>query len=140
MKDAETPLCRLTGEISNMSSATATRMTAVPPPFEIENDDYVISFADITVNMDRGTVVRAGKKVAITASEFELLTFFLQNPGKALNRDAILESVWSYLGSPNTRTVDAHVMRLRQKLEKAPDAPRHFVTVHKVGYRFSPEE
>jgi DNA-binding response OmpR family regulator len=101
-------------------------------------DEYVISFSDVTTNLDRATVVRGGKKVTLTTAEFELLTFFLQNPDKALTRDMILESVWSYLASPNTRTVDAHVLRLRQKLEAEPDAPRHFVTVHKVGYRFSP--
>lgn len=102
------------------------------------SDDYVVSFADITVNLDRGTVVAAGKKVNLTTTEFELLTFFIQNPNRALTRDMILESVWSYLASPNTRTVDAHVLRLRQKLEAEPEAPKYFLTVHKVGYRFAP--
>ncbi len=99
-------------------------------------DEYVISFSDISVNLDRATVFRGGKKVALTTAEFELLTFFLQNPDRPLTRDMILDSVWSYLASPNTRTVDAHVLRLRQKLEVEPDSPRFFVTVHKVGYRF----
>src|SRR3954466_9674613 len=103
-----------------------------------EGDEYVISFANVTVNLDRATVVRAGKKVNLTTAEFELLTFFLQNPDRALTRDMILDSVWSYLASPNTRTVDAHVLRLRQKLEAEPETPKHFVTVHKVGYRFIP--
>ena len=107
-------------------------------PGDTGSDEYIVSFADVTVNLDRATVTRAGRKVALTTAEFELLTFFLQNPGRALTRDMILESVWSYLASPNTRTVDAHVLRLRQKLEVEPDSPRHFVTVHKVGYRFSP--
>ncbi len=125
-----------------MNTATATQTTAAPPANRYganhgENDDYVISFADVTVNLDRATVVRRGKKLALTTSEFELLTLFLQNPDKPLTRDEILDSVWSYLGSPNTRTVDAHVLRLRQKLEREPETPRHFVTVHRVGYRFS---
>jgi DNA-binding response OmpR family regulator len=105
---------------------------------EYNADEYVVSFSDVTVNLDRATVFRGVKKVALTTAEFELLTFFVQNPDRALTRDMILESVWSYLASPNTRTVDAHVLRLRQKLEGEPDAPRYFVTVHKVGYRFSP--
>src|ERR1017187_2281835 len=100
-------------------------------------DEYVLQFSSVTVNLDRATVVRAGKKILLTSSEFELLTFFLQNPDKPLTRDMILDSVWRYLASPTTRTVDAHVLRLRQKLEEEPDAPRHFVTGHKVGYRFS---
>jgi DNA-binding response OmpR family regulator len=100
-------------------------------------DDYIVQFSDVTVNLDRSTVVRGSKKIALTSSEFELLTFFLQNPDKPLTRDMILDSVWCYLPSPNTRTVDAHVLRLRQKLEAEPESPRHFVTVHRVGYRFS---
>jgi DNA-binding response OmpR family regulator len=122
------------GDPRPMNSAPATRRTVDSPV-----GDYVISFADITVNLDRATVVRGGRKVTLTKTEFELLTFFTQNPDRALTRDTILESVWSYLASPSTRTVDAHVLRLRQKLEPEPDAPRYFVTVHKVGYRFCPK-
>jgi len=122
-----------------MNLATAPSRSFQESPDAPNNaDEYVISFCDVTVNLDRATVLRGGKNVTLTAAEFELLTFFLQNPDKALTRDMILESVWSYLASPNTRTVDAHVLRLRQKLEAESDAPRYFVTVHKVGYRFSP--
>lgn len=122
-----------------MSSATSPQPVAHEAPVaDFANDEYIVSFADVTVNMDRATVVRGGRKINLTTAEFELLTLFLQNPDRALTRDMILESVWSYLASPNTRTVDAHVLRLRQKLEAEPDSPRHFVTVHKVGYRFSP--
>ena len=122
-----------------MNLATASFSNTQPLNQQSEDDEYIVSFSNVTVNLDRATVVRGGKKIAMTAAEFELLTFFLQNPDKPLTRDMILESVWSYLASPNTRTVDAHVLRLRQKLEPEPDAPRHFVTVHKVGYRFSPQ-
>jgi len=55
-----------------------------------------------------------------------------------LTRDMILNSVWGYESFPNTRTVDAHVVRLRQKLEPDSNSPRHFLTVHGVGYRFLP--
>ena len=129
-----------------MNSATAPAASRslgrpsnpLPVMPEGEADEYVITFSNVTVNLDRATVMRGGKQISLTAAEFELLTFFVQNPEKPLTRDMILESVWSYLPSPNTRTVDAHVLRLRQKLEESPDAPRFFVTVHKVGYRFSP--
>lgn len=124
-----------------MNSTSAAQAALIPEAIlpEIATDDYVISFGSVTVNIDRESVVKASRKVALTPSEFELLTFFLQNPDKPLTRDMILDSVWSYLASPNTRTVDAHVLRLRQKLEDEPENPRHFVTVHKVGYRFSPD-
>jgi DNA-binding response OmpR family regulator len=120
------------------SSAVSKQISSQTAKAQPATDEYVLSFADVMVNLDRATVVRAGRKVALTSAEFELLTFFVQNPDKALTRDMILDSVWSYLPSPNTRTVDAHVLRLRQKLEAEPEAPRHFLTVHRVGYRFSP--
>jgi DNA-binding response OmpR family regulator len=83
-------------------------------------------------------VRRAGEETKLTRAEFNLLAFFLQNPGKPLSRDVLLNSVWGYDSFPNTRTVDAHVVRLRQKLEPDAETPRHFVTLHGVGYRFVP--
>lgn len=99
---------------------------------------HVISFADVQVDLDRRVVTRHGDEVKMTRAEYNLLTFFLQNPDRALTRDVILNSVWGYESFPNTRTVDAHIVRLRQKLEPDADTPRHFVTMHGVGYRFIP--
>jgi DNA-binding response OmpR family regulator len=111
----------------------------VPAPAQAESEsDYIVSFSGIEVNMDRGIVTRSGARIHLTQSEYELLACFLANPQRDLSRDTILQSVWSYLRNPNTRTVDAHVMRLRRKLEPDPDCPRHFITLHKVGYRFQP--
>jgi DNA-binding response OmpR family regulator len=90
------------------------------------------------VDLERRVVTKSGGEVKLTRAEFNLLTFFLQNPDRALTRDMILNSVWGYESFPNTRTVDAHVVRLRQKLECEPTRPRHFLTVHGVGYRFLP--
>ena len=73
-----------------------------------------------------------GAELKLTPAEYNLLTFFLQNPDRPLTRDVILNSVWGYESFPNTRTVDAHVVRLRQKLEPQPDCPRHFLTMHGV--------
>jgi DNA-binding response OmpR family regulator len=97
-----------------------------------------LGFHDVEVDLDQRQVRRAGNEMRMTRAEFNLLAFFLQNPGKALSRDLILNSVWGYSSFPNTRTVDAHVVRLRQKLEPDPEAPRHFLTLHGVGYRFLP--
>jgi two-component system response regulator RegX3 len=101
-----------------------------------QDSDYILRFADIEVNVDRSKVTRNGKPVSLTAAEFELLTCFLHNAGRELTRDMILDSVWSNLPSPNTRTVDAHVLRLRRKLEEDPNNPRHFVTIYRLGYSF----
>jgi DNA-binding response OmpR family regulator len=98
----------------------------------------VLSFADVEVDLERRIVKRRGEPVRFTPAEYNLLTFFLQNPDRPLSRDLILNSVWGYESYPNTRTVDAHVVHLRQKLEADPNCPRHFLTLHRVGYRFIP--
>src|SRR5947209_446941 len=98
----------------------------------------VLSFSDVQVDLTRRVVSRHAEELKLTRAESNLLTYFLQNPDRALTRDMILNSVWGYESFPNTRTVDAHVVRLRQKLEPEPNSPRHFLTLHKVGYRFLP--
>jgi DNA-binding response OmpR family regulator len=98
----------------------------------------IARFGDVEVDIERRTVTRAGKEVKVTPAEYNLLSFFLQNADRVLTRDLILNSVWGYEYYPNTRTVDAHVVRLRQKFEREPAAPKHFITVHGVGYRFLP--
>ncbi len=98
-----------------------------------------IAFSDTVVDLERRLVFRrGGDEVKLTPAEYNLLTFFLHNSDRALTRDVILNSVWGYESFPNTRTVDAHVVRLRQKLEPDHNCPRHFLTVHGIGYRFVP--
>ena len=98
--------------------------------------EKVFRFGDIQVDIERRTVTRHGEEVRLTRLEYNLLTYFLLNSDRALTRDSILNSVWGFESYPNTRTVDAHVVRLRQKLEPNPCAPRHVLTVHGLGYRF----
>ena len=98
----------------------------------------VAHFADAEVDFGRRIVSRKGEELKFTPAEYNLLCFFLHNPDRPLTRDMILNSVWGYEFFPNTRTVDAHVVKLRQKLEPDPNTPRHFLTVHGVGYRFVP--
>jgi len=95
-------------------------------------------FGDVEVDFDRRVVARKGQEIKFTPSEYNLLAFFVQNPDRPLTRDKILNAVWGYDATPNTRTVDIHVVKLRQKLEPDPNVPRHFTTVHGVGYRFLP--
>ena len=101
-------------------------------------DTKVLTFADVEIDVTRRIVSKHGEELKLTRAEYNLLTYFLQNPDRALSRDMILNSVWGYESFPNPRTVDAHVVRLRQKLEPDAASPRHFLTVHGVGYRFLP--
>jgi DNA-binding response OmpR family regulator len=98
----------------------------------------IVHFDETEVDFERRVVTRRGEELKFTPAEYNLLTYFLHNPDRPLTRDMILNSVWGYQSFPNTRTVDAHVVKLRQKLEPDPNAPRHFLTVHGVGYRFVP--
>ncbi len=97
----------------------------------------VRAFGDVEVDRDGHRVRRHGEDVPMTAREFSLLLHFLDNPERVLSREALLRRVWG-LEHATLRTVDNFVMRLRQKLEPDPDAPRHLVTVRGVGYRFAP--
>ena len=96
------------------------------------------AFGDTEVDLERRVVLRRGQEIRFTLMEYKLLIYFLENPGLPLTRDQILNSVWGYDAFPNTRTVDANVVKLRQKLEADPNVPRHFTTLHGVGYRFLP--
>ena len=98
----------------------------------------VIHFGEVEVDLDRRVVSKGGDEIKLTPAEYNLLAYFVHNPDRPLTRDVILNSVWGYDCFPNTRTVDAHVVKLRQKMEPNPNTPRHFLTVHGVGYRFMP--
>jgi DNA-binding response OmpR family regulator len=95
-----------------------------------------IRFGDVEIEPDRRMILRQGREVKLTPCEYNLLLYFVQNSDRPLTRDAILNSVWGYSSYPNTRTVDVHVVKLRSKFELDPSVPRHFLTIHGVGYRF----
>lgn len=99
-----------------------------------EHDRF--SFSDVEVDLRTCRIVRGGKPIEFSAMEFELLKYFICNAGEVLSRERLLEEVWGYDRYPTTRTVDAHLVRLRQKLEPNPEQPRYFLTVHGMGYRF----
>src|SRR3954469_8597702 len=99
----------------------------------------VLVFGDSRVDFTSMEATQAGKQVALTAQEFKLLKFFAASPGRVLTRDELLNEVWGYQNYPSTRTVDNHILRLRQKLERDPANPQHFLTIHGSGYKFVPD-
>ena len=96
----------------------------------------VFGFDDVEVNFSRMELHRDGQLVPLTPQEFKMLRFFLNNPERVISRTELLNEVWGYNNYPTTRTVDTHILRLRQKLEKDPTDPAHFRTVHGTGYKF----
>ncbi len=95
-------------------------------------------FEDVAVDFARMEVTRGGTPVALTHQEFKLLKYLAQHPERVISRDQLLSDVWGYDSYPSTRTVDSHILTLRQKLERVPASPTHFVTVHGAGYKFVP--
>lgn len=74
--------------------------------------------------------------VDLSAKEWDLLRFFVQNEGRVVGRDELLDKVWGYDHFPDTRTIDNFIVRLRKKIEIDPKQPRHLITVHGMGYRY----
>ena len=93
-------------------------------------------FGDVSVDFRKAEVTRQGKQVELSAREFQLLRYFVENRGNVLSRDELLNNVWGYDAMPSTRTVDVHVAWLRQKIEANPKHPEHIRTVHGMGYKF----
>jgi len=96
----------------------------------------IYKFSDVEVNIRSNEVLRGGERVELSAKEFALLAYFVAHPAETLSRDRLLDAVWGYENYPNTRTVDTHIVHLRQKLEPNPEEPRFILTVHGTGYKF----
>jgi two-component system alkaline phosphatase synthesis response regulator PhoP len=98
-----------------------------------------LAFGDVRIRLRGRQVFRAGREVALTRKEFDLLVYLLAHRGEVVTRDRLLDEVWGYERFPTTRTVDTHVLRLRRKFESDPDRPAWILTVHGQGYRFAAE-
>ncbi len=96
------------------------------------------SIDNITLNFDKMTATKNGEPMEFSPREFEMMRLFVENENQVVTREQFLKDVWGYPNSPATRTVDNHVAKLRQKIEKDPESPEHIITVHRMGYKFIP--
>ncbi len=96
------------------------------------------TFADVVADFAKMEVTCGGELVPMTPHELKCLRYFLENPERVVSRDELLNQVWGYECYPSTRTVDNHILKLRQKLERDPANPVYFRTVHGAGYKFVP--
>ena len=96
----------------------------------------MVRFSDVEVDFERQEARRAGARVDLTGKEFDVLRLLAANRGRIVTRDRLLDEVWGYEHYPTTRTVDNHILRLRQKLEHDPSDPRHILSVYGEGYKF----
>jgi len=102
------------------------------------NPEGVYVFADVRVDFSKTEITRGGERIIVTRKEFKTLEFLTKNARRVISRDELLDKVWGYQDYPCTRTVDNHMLRLRQKLESDPSHPSHLLTVHGLGYKFVP--
>ncbi|MFO0983448.1 MAG: response regulator transcription factor [Planctomycetota bacterium] len=103
---------------------------------EYEHEPDTVTFGDVTVDFEGYQVKRKDDLHSLSALEAKMLRFFVGHRGKVVSRNDFLRHVWGYDRFPTTRTVDFHVLKLRQKIEPDPANPRHIQTVHGVGYKF----
>jgi DNA-binding response OmpR family regulator len=96
------------------------------------------AFGGVSVDFTKMEIMRGDESIVLTAQEFKTLKFLIQNAERVITREELLNLVWGYQNYPSTRTVDNHILKLRQKLEPDPSNPVHFRTVHGIGYKFVP--
>lgn len=99
----------------------------------------ILTFGDARIDFTSMEASRSGKPITLTTQEFKLLKYLASFPGRVVSREELLNEVWGYQNYPSTRTVDNHILRLRQKLEPDPTSPRFLLTMHGAGYKFIAE-
>jgi DNA-binding response OmpR family regulator len=107
-------------------------------PAKRRNQHELLAFGNVQIDFTNMEATRAGRSITLTAQEFKLLKYFARSPGRMITREELLNEVWGYHHYPSTRTVDNHILRLRQKMEPDPANPIYFLTMYGAGYRFVP--
>ena len=100
-----------------------------------EEPDEQLEIGDLVIDVPGHAVTRDGQEISLTPLEFDLLLALAQRPKQVFSREELLEKVWGYRHSSDTRLVNVHVQRLRSKIEKDPENPRIVLTVRGVGYK-----
>ena len=158
-KSIETPILMLTAKGETIDKVLGLKLGAddyLTKPFEViellarieallrrspnkinSNAAESFRFGDVSVDFKRAEVIKDSETVELSAMEFKLLQFLIENRGSVHSRDKLLDEVWGYDAMPSTRTVDVHVAWLRQKLETNPKHPQYIQTVHGLGYKFT---
>ena len=124
-----------TRELLLRIQAVLARTSGATPGLQDEGGKLRIGNAH--VDLAAYTVTLGEKRQGLSRRELDLLRFFVAHEGEVLDRGTLLDLVWGREADPTVRTIDTHVLKLRKKIEEQPDKPRHFLTVHGVGYRFS---
>ena len=125
--------------ILEVKARIKTILRRASQPVAAENKK-IIRVRDLEVNIVNRSVTLGGKEVRLTAKEFDLLQLFINNRGKVFSREAMLETVWKYDYMGDARTVDVHIRRLREKIERNTSQPEFIFTKWGVGYYFTDKD
>ena len=98
-------------------------------------DQEVHRLGDLEINFKKYEASKKGRSLKLSPREFELLRCFVERQGEIITREELLNQIWGYDSYPDTRTVDAHIVKLRRKIEDSPDTPKLIITVHGIGYK-----
>lgn len=93
-------------------------------------------FADIVLDFEKLEATKAGEPIKLSAREFDIFRLFIENEGRVVSRDMMLNKIWGYDIYPTTRTVDNYILNLRKKIEQDPAHPKYLLTMPKSGYKF----
>jgi len=119
-------------ELMARVEALLRRAPSRPPAHEVRQ------FGPLRIDLRGTEVTRDGKAVNLSAREFQLLQYFVEHAGATISRNELLKEVWGYSTETFTRTVDVHIVSLRQKIENDPKQPQLIITVPGLGYKFQP--
>jgi DNA-binding response OmpR family regulator len=151
----ETPVIMLTARGAASDAAFGLKLGAddyIPKPFDVgellarveavlrrakrlQAGPEVISIGDVELDLRRLRATKQGTPLDLSPREFEILQFLIAHAGETVTREQLLHHIWGEHASLYTRTIDAHITRLRHKLEADPANPQHIITIHRVGYR-----
>ena len=120
------------------TSHVCSTLDAAKAWFRNPNATDTFEFGGVKGCFSTMEIHRNGRPVILTCKEFKTLAYLIKNPRRVISRDELLSKVWGYENYPCTRTVDNHILKLRQKLERDPSRPVHFRTVQGAGYKFLP--
>ena len=93
-------------------------------------------FANVHIDFRKSFIIKDGENIELSHYENEILRLLISNKDEPVSRNRLLDEVWGYDLFPTTRTIDNHIVKLRQKIEDDPKNPTHVVTVHGIGYKF----
>jgi two-component system alkaline phosphatase synthesis response regulator PhoP len=153
--EIETPIIMLTARGASSDAAFGLKLGAddyIPKPFDVgellarieavlrrtnrqQNEKQIVNIGDVQLDLRRLKATRNGEPIELSPREFEILQMLIAHSGETVTREQLLHHIWGEHASLYTRTIDAHITRLRQKIEPNPANPEYIITAHRVGYR-----